>query len=123
MLKPKAWGKILSTFTLAEISYWVEDSLALSESLVSKPPKPKVLCLMEDEITATSAILAFNLALAAQPDDLLKSVTLSSLAQIQLDLLLPPDVPGLLIPIIIPWIWLTSGLPTTVTLYCRICSE
>src|SRR5690554_3823127 len=123
MLKPKAWGKILSTFTLAEMSYWVEDSLALSESRVSKPPKPKVLCLMEDEITATSAILAFNRALAAQPDDLLKSVTLSSLAQIQMDLLPPPEVPGFLIPIIIPWIWLNSGRPTTVTLYCRICSE
>src|SRR5690606_24778153 len=109
--------------TLADISYCVEDSLALSDNLVSNPPKPNVLCLIEEEITATSAICAFNLALAAQPDDLLKSVALSSLAQIQMDLLPPPEVPGFLMPIIIPWIWLNSGRPTTVTLYCRICSE
>src|SRR5690606_4120336 len=95
------------------------DSLARSDSRVSNPPKPKVLCLIEEEITATSAICAFNLALAAQPDDLLKSVTRSSLAHMQIDLLPPPVLPGLRIPIIMPCTWLSSGLPTTVTLYGR----
>src|SRR5690554_4579633 len=102
MLTPNAWGRSLSTFTLAEMSYWVVDSLALSESRVSSPPKPKVLCRMEEEITATSAIWAFMRAFAAHPEDLLKSVTRSSLAQMQIDLLPPPDVPGFRMPIIIP---------------------
>src|SRR5690606_6919769 len=123
MLKPNAWGNSLSTFTLADTSYCMADSLARSESRVSNPPNPKVLCLIEEEITATSAIWAFNRALAAQPEDLLKSVTRSSLAQIQIDLLPPGEIPGFLIPIIIPWIKLNSGLPTTVTLYCLICTE
>src|SRR5690606_16757315 len=120
MLSPNPEGRSLSTDTFAETSYWVVDSLALSASLVSRPPNPKVLWRMEEEITATSAIWAFILALAAQPEDLLKSVALSSLAQIQMDLLPPPAVAGFFIPIIIPWIMLSSGLPTTVTLYCLI---
>src|SRR5690606_16756330 len=89
-----------------------------SEIFCCIPPKPKLVYRTEEVMLAKSASLALTLALAAQPVDLSKSATLSSLAHMQNVLgLVSVPLSKFLTPIITICTELSSGLPFMVSLY------
>ena len=93
-LIPVRSGKNLPNSTFPDKSNRVLSSLFRSLTRRSLEPKPMVLLLPEIVISAKSANLAFNLAVAAQPPRSSKSVNRSSLNQISADLSKPSSKPG-----------------------------